>query len=187
MRAGDASAALEALEKLQERLDSELGILVSAETWRWSASFAARPGRPPRPACTLIAAQAPLSTRSSAAGGLVGREQDFADLVKAWRAARSGSGGAVLLEGEGGIGKTRLVEELQATARRADANVLIAGTTAAGPGRASPFAIWTDAPERLVRMTGHPPEAQAWTADLARIVPALAGKGRYRAGNASQR
>src|SRR5580692_2637454 len=108
------------------------------------------------------------------AAGLVGREQDFADLVKAWRAARSGSGGAALLDGEGGIGKTRLVEELQATARRAAPNVLIAGTTAAGPGRASPFAIWTDALSDLVSMAGHPPEAQAWTGDLARIVPALA-------------
>src|ERR1700733_6939368 len=55
VRAGEAPAALEALEKLQERLDSELGIMVSGETMAL--------GREPR--CTLIAAQSPRRTRSS--------------------------------------------------------------------------------------------------------------------------
>src|ERR1017187_6237960 len=70
----------------------------------------------------------------------------------------------------------RLVEELQATGRLATPDtILIAGTAAAGPGQASPFAIWTDALSDLMSMTGNPPEDQTWTADLARIVPALAG------------
>lgn len=175
VRAGDAPAALEALEKLQERLDSELGIMVSGETMALVSQLRRTASRPAQ--ASLHAHRGSSASEQAvkpAAGGLVGREQDFADLVKAWRAARGGSGGAVLLDGEGGIGKTRLVEELQATARRAVPNVLIAGTTAAGPGRASPFAIWTDALSDLVSMAGHPPEAQAWTADLARIVPALA-------------
>ena len=63
----------------------------------------------------------------------------------------------MLLEGEGGIGKTRLVEELQATARRSgERTVLTAGTTAAGLGRAAPLAIWTDALSDLVALTGRP-------------------------------
>ncbi len=175
VRAGDASAALETLEKLRERLDSELGIPVSAETVALVGQLRGTASRPAQ-AAQHAHRRSSVSEHAvkPAAGGLIGRGQDLADLVKAWRAARSGSGGAVLLDGEGGIGKTRLVEELQATARRADPNVLIAGTTAAGPGRASPFAIWTDALSDLVSMMGHPPEGQAWTADLARIVPALA-------------
>src|SRR5580704_6410894 len=175
VRAGDAPAALEALEKLQERLDSELGIMVSGETMALVSQLRHTASRSAQ--VSLHAHRDSTAAEHAvkpAAGGLVGREQDFADLVKAWRAARSGSGGAALLDGEGGIGKTRLVEELQATARRTAPNVLIAGTTAAGPGRASPFAIWTDALSDLVSMAGHPPEAQAWTVDLARIVPALA-------------
>jgi DNA-binding SARP family transcriptional activator/tetratricopeptide (TPR) repeat protein len=176
VRAGDASAALEAFARLRERLDSELGIVVSAETAALVSHLRRTAGRPGEAGLHVHrGSSASEHAVKPAAGGLVGREQEFAELVKAWQAARSGSGGAVVLEGEGGVGKTRLVEELQATARRATPNAaLIAGTTAAGPGRASPFAIWTDALSDLVSMIGHPPEAQAWTADLARIVPALA-------------
>ena len=87
--------------------------------------------------------------------GLVGRETDFARLARAWQATRSGNGTAVLLEGEGGIGKTRLVEELQATACGPGPGVgprglsAIAAATAAGPGQVAPFALWTDALSEL--------------------------------------
>jgi DNA-binding SARP family transcriptional activator/tetratricopeptide (TPR) repeat protein len=186
VRAGDASAALEAFARLRERLDSELGILVSAETAALVSHLRRTAGLPGEAGRHVHRGSSASEHAVKPAGGLVGREQDFAELVKAWQAARSGSGGAVVLEGEGGIGKTRLVEELQATARRGTPNaVLIAGTTAAGPGRASPFAIWTDALSDLVSMIGHPPEAQAWTADLARIVPALA-RGKADTGRATR-
>jgi DNA-binding SARP family transcriptional activator/tetratricopeptide (TPR) repeat protein len=179
VQAGDAPAALEALAKLQGRLDSELGISVSGET----AALVSQLRRPAGRLGEVSPHDDPgdASSRASEhviepAAGLVGREQEFAELARAWQAARSGAGGAVLLEGEGGIGKTRLVEELQATARRAGPSAaLAAGSTAAGPGQAAPFAIWTETLSDLVSMTGHPPEDQTWTADLARIVPALAG------------
>jgi DNA-binding SARP family transcriptional activator/tetratricopeptide (TPR) repeat protein len=177
VQAGDASAALEAFARLRDRLDSELGILVSPETAALVSHLRRTAGRPGEAGLPVHRGSGASEHAVKPAAGLVGRDQDFAELVKAWQAARGGSGGAVLLEGEGGIGKTRLVEELQATARRATPDAaLIAGTTAAGPGRASPFAIWTDALSDLVSVTGHPPDTQAWTADLARIVPALAGR-----------
>ena len=110
------------------------------------------------------------------AAGLIGRDEDFARLVRAWQAARNGAGGAVLVEGEGGIGKTRLVEELQGAARRAapDDHPDRRERRRPGPGRDAPFAIWTDALSDLARLTGPPPASARWTADLARIVPALA-------------
>ncbi|HET7721638.1 MAG TPA: AAA family ATPase, partial [Acidimicrobiales bacterium] len=46
----------------------------------------------------------------------VGRERQLADLLGHWRAAAQGRGRFVLVEGEAGIGKTRLVEELVAAA-----------------------------------------------------------------------
>ena len=119
------------------------------------------------------------------AAGFVGREQELAGLVAAWRAA-SAAGRAVLLEGEGGIGKTRLIEELQAAVRRAGARGGAPGpaarmpacvtASAAGPGPAAPFGVWADALGDLVAVTGPPPAGEPWTATLARIVPALASR-----------
>jgi DNA-binding SARP family transcriptional activator len=173
VQAGDAPAAFDAFARLQQRLDSELGIAVSAPTAALGAAIrrpAARPGEPEH-----RARPEPPGAPGSPGPGLIGREQDFAELAGAWTAALADRGGVVLLEGEGGIGKTRLVEELQTTARQArPGGVLIVGTTAAGPGQASPFASWTDCLGDLVAMTGPPPGSQSWIADLARIVPALA-------------
>jgi DNA-binding SARP family transcriptional activator len=182
IEAGDGSAALAALAKLRDRLGSELGIGVSAET----AALVSQLQRPAagaddagrhvhRGSAPAEHIAEPTEHVVEPAAGLIGREEDFTQLVRAWRAARNGSGGVVLLEGEGGIGKTRLVEELQGAARRAAPDAtLIAGTTAAGLGRDAPFAIWTDALIDLVRLTGRPQAPAPWTADLARIVPALA-------------
>jgi class 3 adenylate cyclase len=44
---------------------------------------------------------------------LVGRDAPLAELLGHWRAARAGSGRLVLLRGEAGVGKSRLVEELR--------------------------------------------------------------------------
>jgi DNA-binding SARP family transcriptional activator len=175
IQAGDAPAALAALAKLRDRLDSELGIGVSAGTAALVSQLQHRAARAAEAGRNVRRGSAPAEHAVEAAAGLIGRTEEFAQLVTAWQAARNGAGGAVLLEGEGGIGKTRLVEELQRAARRAapDATV-IAGTTAAGPGRDAPFAIWTDALSDLVRLTGRPPASAPWTADLTRIVPALA-------------
>jgi DNA-binding SARP family transcriptional activator/tetratricopeptide (TPR) repeat protein len=189
IQAGDGPAALAALARLRDRLDSELGIGVSAGTAALVSQLqrpdagadqagrnvhrgSAPAGRVAEPAGRVAE---PAGHVAEPAAGLIGREADFAQLVRAWQGARNGAGGAVLLEGEGGIGKTRLLEELQGAARRAAPDAtLIAGTTAAGPGRDAPFAIWTDVLSDLVELTGRPPASAPWTADLARIVPALA-------------
>ena len=47
---------------------------------------------------------------------LVGRERELRQILGAWAAARAGHGQVVLLQGEPGIGKSRLVEELRAHA-----------------------------------------------------------------------
>jgi class 3 adenylate cyclase/predicted ATPase len=55
---------------------------------------------------------------------LVGREREFSTLVEAWRDARRGSGRTVLLSGEPGIGKSRLVAALQRIASDEGGGVL---------------------------------------------------------------
>ena len=164
--AGEPAAALEAFARLQQRLGAELGVPVSAATAALVESFRtvrADPGVTAR-----------VSTDPALASSLIGRERQFAELAKAWHAARAYAGSTVLLEGEGGIGKTRLVEELRAAVRRTSpGGRAIAATAAAGPGPPAPFTIWTDALSDLASVTGQPPDDQAWAADLVGIAPAL--------------
>jgi predicted ATPase len=49
---------------------------------------------------------------AAAASPFVGREQELASLQEGWRRARAGKGSLVLISGEAGVGKTRLVEAL---------------------------------------------------------------------------
>ncbi|HEX6011758.1 MAG TPA: AAA family ATPase [Geminicoccaceae bacterium] len=58
------------------------------------------------------------------AGTLVGRERELAVLLDHWRQAAAGAGRVVLLEGEAGIGKSRLVAALRETLRHAPVTVL---------------------------------------------------------------
>src|SRR5262249_49347073 len=55
---------------------------------------------------------------------LVGRAEELSQLERALRRAQSGAGSTVLLTGEAGIGKTRLVSELATRARAAGFEVL---------------------------------------------------------------
>lgn len=55
-------------------------------------------------------------TRRSARLPLVGRDAELEVLTEAWAAAADGRGRVVVLSGEVGVGKTRLVEELRAVA-----------------------------------------------------------------------
>src|SRR4029077_9236973 len=57
---------------------------------------------------------------------LVSRSVELASLTAAWQRARSGRGQVVIVEGEPGEGKTRLIEELVANARLDDVSVATA-------------------------------------------------------------
>lgn len=79
---------------------------------------------------------------------LVGRDGEIGRLEERWSEAERGRGGAVLVEGEPGSGKSRLVAELVESARRGGALVL-QGKCAGG--QAAPFGPLREAVEGHLR------------------------------------
>jgi tetratricopeptide (TPR) repeat protein len=106
-----------------------------------------------------------------AAGVHVGREREVDELCTAADVALAGRGQVVLISGEPGIGKTRLVEELTTYAQLRDALVLW-GRCYEGEG-APPYWPWIQAIR--VYSIDHDPDALAETmghgaADIAQVV-----------------
>ena len=97
---GDRAAAIAAFERFEERLRDELGTPVSAETVELLATIE-------RGAATLPARRAVVPASLLRPPKLVGRERELARLERAWSTGR-----AFLVVGEGGVGKSRLLQEL---------------------------------------------------------------------------
>jgi len=115
--AGDRAAALRVADELAHALRETLGAAVSDET----ASLVGRV-RDARVGRRVVAAPPAARPRPP----LVSRHVELAALTAAWQRARSGRGQVVIVEGEPGEGKTRLIEELVAQARLEDASVATA-------------------------------------------------------------
>ena len=80
----------------------------------------------------------------------------------------------VLVTGEAGIGKTRLVAEL---ARRADnAGARTAVGAGVDVGGEAPLAVWQELVAQLVRTVSPPPEQAGWAAELGRLAPEVAAQ-----------
>jgi tetratricopeptide (TPR) repeat protein len=105
--AGDRGAALRQFEHCVAALERELGVSPLPETRAvYQAVLEGRPARPQHPSvrptwATLPGLKAPL----------VGREEALGRLRQAYADARSGRGGVLLISGEAGIGKSRLMQD----------------------------------------------------------------------------
>lgn len=156
--AGDRAGAVVAGRELADRLRDELGVPPDAAT---RAALAALRGP---------AAASPVA--GAGRGALFGRAAELRALTDAWTATRAGRGRVVVLTGEAGIGKTRLVTELAA---RADDS---GGRTAVGAGvdvgGETPLAVWHELARALVRTVPAPPSHAHWPAELGRLAPDLA-------------
>ncbi len=121
--AGDVGAALSQFTQLRRILRDELGQDPSPQTlalWRYLRSRSPQrgpaDGRPLlRPALLSRFAEAPL----------VGRQAELAGLLDAVESARGRRGTAVVISGEAGIGKTRLVEAVGVEAQLRGFDVLV--------------------------------------------------------------
>ena len=122
--AGDRAASVQAYRTLTERLRTELGVAPSQLTRELIEQVTVEPLQPIRAATGAVPAGLPA---------LLGREPELRALDAAWTAAAAGTGGAALIRGEAGIGKTRLSTELRARVMRTGA--LCAGVSRSRPRR----------------------------------------------------
>jgi predicted ATPase len=99
---------------------------------------------------------------------LIGREREQAALTEAITAAASGAGGVILVAGEAGVGKTRVIRAVLA----ASGLRVLAGST--GPGGTSPYAPVVAALRSYVRAVPDGlREAGPLAAHLALLLPEL--------------
>ena len=157
---GDRARAVRAYHVCATTLEDELGIEPAPETravyealivggGQASVSRAKVPGTPP----------------------LVGRDDERARLVAAWHAAASGHPQLVLVTGEAGVGKTRLVDELRAHAGAVTAEAR--GYPAEGPLAYGVATAWLRSGPVAARLTRL---VRPDLTELARLLPELTGQ-----------
>lgn len=117
--AGNQALAGQAYEECRQALAEELGVEPMPETVSLAEQIRRRRvvGEPsyPAPAAIERLRHLPLSLGHTP---FVGRETEYAQLIDHLKQASAGQGGVVLIGGEAGVGKTRLVEEGMGYARQ---------------------------------------------------------------------
>ncbi len=165
--AGDTAGALAEYERFARQLRDELSIAPMPETLALRQSIVrneAVPGaladRPDEPGKRTPVKLLPFA----------GRTREMTMLHAAWTRAARGAGTFVLIEGEAGIGKTRLTDELSRSVQSEGGRVFV-GTTAA-PESTSYQAIIEALRSAMPLLLARPPGA-ARRATLARLLPEL--------------
>ncbi|RLT39027.1 MAG: hypothetical protein DWI57_10965 [Chloroflexi bacterium] len=169
--AGQRGAALRQYRECVRVLDAELGVPPLAETSELYESIQANrlTAAPALPAAQSPTASAPSPFRLP----LVGRTDEWRQMQSAWQAA--GQGRLLLLTGEAGIGKSRLLDELLAHAQSQGAPTAVARCF---PGENSlAFGVFLEALTPLLLTENGRRAAAALPAwqqsEAARLFPAL--------------
>ena len=159
---GDRSAGLRAYHACATALQTELGVQPTAETrTAYEQLLTLERGEPGH----VTIPQAQPTHR------FIGREAEWTTLTSSWVHARSGAPTLTLIQGEAGMGKSRLLEELlRWTRAQGHAAVYTRSYAAEGALAYAPVAAWLRAePIRTAigRLDG------AWLTEVARLLPEL--------------
>jgi DNA-binding SARP family transcriptional activator len=168
---GDRAAALNAYDTCRTRLSTGMEMEPTPETVALASRI--RAVAPPR---RLDEARSPSGILPPAMllnTPLLGRTAELSTLIKVYHTARSGQTQVVLLEGEVGIGKTRLATEFLAWAETAGADVLRG--QAFETGGHLPYQPVIEALRPRIERENAPDDlfSDLWLAELARLLPEL--------------
>ncbi|MEA2160989.1 MAG: hypothetical protein QOD66_3369 [Solirubrobacteraceae bacterium] len=165
--AGDRAGALLTYRALSERVRRELGVPLSALTRDLAERLRADP---PRPSPGPTAAPAPRPPPPGLLP-LVGRRLELTELQRTWELVCAGSGAAVIIRGEAGIGKTRLAHELCAHVSAGGGRT--AACAALDLGGTAPLSLWAELMRELLPVLPSPPADAAWPQELAALTSEL--------------
>lgn len=166
---GDRARALRAYHECAAVLERELGVTPGRLTRdAYEAALTLDKSPPPVRGPT---SSPPSGRRRTAARSLVGREDEWSVLMNAWDATKSGGARLVLIAGEAGIGKTRLVEELaQWMAQQGHATATARSYAAEGALALGPVIEWLRSDALRGSITDLDNATQS---DLASLLPEL--------------
>ena len=163
---GDRAGAMTTYHQCASVMERELGVAPGSQVRQAFDSIL----REPRSGSGTGAGHGDVARPGSST--LVGRRRERAALLSSWGAARHGSR-FVLVTGDAGVGKSRLVEELAADVRREEGVVLTArcfATTGALPY--APVAEWLRDPHLRQAVRRLDP---VWRVEAERLAPAGRG------------
>jgi len=164
---GDRSAALSQYEQCLTILERDLGVDPLPET---QASYQAVLDGRPLPD-TTPAAEPTWKTLPGLDVPLIGREDALGRLTTAYASARAGRGGVVLISGEAGIGKSRLMQEF---ATRMQEQALVLAGSGYADTQTMPYQPIVEALRVALGIGPLLPNVQsAWLAEASILMPEL--------------
>lgn len=169
--AGDRAGALAEYERFAAALRADLDAEPMAETRAVYASIERDEPPAGAPARAESAAARTSGTGTLSSLPFVGRAAEVDALRERWDAAVAGRGGLVLVGGEAGIGKTRLVREFAARCEAHGAQCYAAGTTSPETTPYQPFVTLLRGVAPLAATVAVDP---LWLSALAALVPSIA-------------
>ena len=169
--AGDRAGALREYERFARALRDELGTEPMPETVAAYVSIAHDAPPPDEGAVRENRREDGRESTTFTSLPFVGRAAELAALRERWDAAVAGHGGLVLVGGEAGIGKTRLVREFTAQCEARGAQVYSAGTTLPETVPYQPFVALL----RVVApLAATAPVDPLWLSAIAALAPSIA-------------